>query len=265
MRGLPFLLFALIVAAPALPQPPAGAVPAAPPPRSPEVTADGRVTFRLRAPNALEVLVAPEGSPRLPMQKDAQGIWSVTTAPLEPDFYGYSFIVDGARVLDSVNGRIKSNLQNPGSIVHVPGAGLPWETADVPHGSVHHRYYRSGVVGDQRDYFVYTPPGYDASAARRYPVLYLLHGMSDGADAWSSEIGRANVILDNLIARGQAKPMIVVMPLGYGAPEILDARFRSGPADPALRERNMQRFGQALLREVIPSLERDYRVDANRT
>src|SRR6185436_9562039 len=171
-----------------------------PPPRSPEIGADRRVTFRLRAPNAKEVLVAREGAARLAMQRDADGVWTVTTDPLEPDYYGYSFIVDGARVLDSVNGSIKSNLQNPGSLLHIPGTGLPWETSDVPHGLVHRHTYRSATVGDQRDFYVYTPPGYDAAAARRYPVLYLLHGMSDGADAWSSEIGRANVILDNLIA-----------------------------------------------------------------
>jgi enterochelin esterase family protein len=252
------------IAGSAIAQPPATA-PAAPPPRSPEVAADRRVTFRLRAPNAVDVSVAREGAPRLQMQKDSQGVWSATTAPLEPDFYGYSFIVDGARVLDPVNGHIKSNLQNPGSLLHVPGIGLPWETTDVPHGLVHHHAYRSAVAGDQRDFFVYTPPGYDAAAARRYPVLYLLHGMSDGADAWSSEIGRANVILDNLIARGQAKPMVVVMPLGYGAPEILDARWRSGTPDPALGRRNRERFGQALLTEVLPDVERDYRVATDRS
>jgi enterochelin esterase family protein len=265
MGGCWCLLFVSILAAPALAQPPAAGAPTAPPPRSPEVAADRRVTFRLRAPNAAEVLLARDGSPRVPMQKDAQGVWSVTTAPLEPDFYGYSFIVDGTRMLDPVNGLIKSNLQNPGSIVHVPDAAVAWETADVPHGSVHHRYYRSGLVGDQRDYFVYTPPSYDASAARRYPVLYLLHGMSDGADAWSSEIGRANVILDNLIARGQAKPMVVVMPLGYGAPEILEARWQGGPPDRALGQRNRNRFRDALLTEIIPAIERDYRVATERT
>jgi enterochelin esterase-like enzyme len=242
----------------------AQAPPQQPPPRSPEVGADRRVTFRLRAPNASEVLVAREGAPRLAMQLDADGVWSVTTDPLEPDYYGYSFIVDGARVLDAVNGSIKSNLQNPGSLLHVPGTGSAWETADVPHGLVHRHTYRSAAVGDQRDFYVYTPPGYDAAAARRYPVLYLLHGMSDGADAWSSEIGRANVILDNLIAHGQAKPMVVVMPLGYGAPEILDVRWRGGPADPALGRRNREVFARALLAEVLPTVEKEYRVATDR-
>jgi enterochelin esterase-like enzyme len=211
------------------------------------------------------VAVAREGVPRLPMQKDADGVWHATTEPLEPDFYGYSFVVDGVRVLDPVNGHIKSNLQNPGSLLHVPGAGLPWEIADVPHGVVRRHSYRSGVAGDDRDYFVYTPPGYEGASAGRFPVLYLLHGMSDGADAWSSEIGRANVILDNLIARGQAKPMIVVMPLGYGAPDILDARWRGGPTDPALGRRNRELFAKTLLTEIVPAVERDYRAAADRT
>lgn len=250
----------MLSATSAIAQPP----PAAPPPRSPEVAADRRVTFRLRAPNAKEVFVVREGTPRLAMTKDADGVWSVTTDPLEPDFYGYSFSVDGARVTDAVNGSLKTNLQNPGSLLHVPGAGLPGEYADVPHGIVHRHHYRSAIAGDERDYFVYTPPGYAASADRRYPILYLLHGMSDGADAWSSEIGRANVILDNVIARGQAKPMIVVMPLGYGAPEILDARWRGGPTDPALGRKNREQFTKTLLTEVMPTVEREYRVAGDR-
>ena len=85
---------------------------------------------------------------------------------------------------------------------------------------VHHHFYKSGVVGDQRDFFVYTPPGYDPRSKRSYPVLYLLHGFSDDATGWTA-VGRANVILDNLIAQGKATPMLIVMPLGYGAPEIV--------------------------------------------
>jgi enterochelin esterase family protein len=251
---------AVLFATSAIAQPPT----TTPPPRSPEVASDRRVTFRLRAPNAREVSVLLEGAPRVAMTKDADGVWSVTTDPLEPDFYGYTFIVDNARVSDTVNGSLKTNLQNPASLLHVPGAGLAWEFADVPHGIVHRHHYRSAIAGDERDYYVYTPPAYNGASDRRYPILYLLHGMSDGADAWSSEIGRANVILDNLIARGQAKPMIVVMPLGYGAPEILDARWTAGPPDPALGTRNRERFTQTLLTEVMPAVEREYRVASDR-
>lgn len=247
-------------------QAPAPRQPSLPAVVSPEVRPDGRVTFRVRAPHANEVFVSREGAPRLAMQKDDSGIWSVTTDPLEPDFYGYSFVIDGARMLDSPNPLIKTNLQNPSSIVHVPGAAsLPWEVADLPHGVVHHHYYRSGVVGDQRDYFVYTPPGYETTAAVTYPVLYLLHGMSDGADGWSSEIGRANVILDHLIAEGKAKPMLIVMPLGYGAPEILKPLPPGTTRDPMLSQRNRDGFRDALLTEVIPQVEKLYRVKNNRS
>ena len=97
---------------------------------------------------------------------------------------------------------------------------LPWELNDVPRGEVHHHFYKSAVAGDQRDFYVYTPPGYDPAAKTTYPVLYLLHGYSDDASGWTA-VGRANVILDNLIAQGKAKPMIVVMPLGYGTMEII--------------------------------------------
>jgi len=251
----------MLAAASAIAQPPQPV----PPPRSPEVATDRRVTFRLRAPNAKEVFVVREGAPRLAMTKNADGVWSVTTEPLDADFYGYAFLVDGARVTDAVNGSLKTNLQNPGSLLHVPGRGLPWEYADVPHGIVHRHHYRSAIAGDERDSYVYTPPGYDRATDQRYPILYLLHGMSDGADAWSSEIGRANVILDNLIASGAAKPMIVVMPLGYGAPEILDARWTGAPADPALGSRNREQFTKTLLTEVMPAVEHEYRVIGDRS
>lgn len=231
--------------------------------RSPEVHADKRVTFRLRAPNAKEVFLAREGAPRLAMQRDEQGVWSVTTGPLEPDLYGYSFVADGASLIDPGNAQMKPNLLNPQSVVHVPGAAaLAWEINSVPHGTVHHHFYKSGVVGDERDFYVYTPPGYDPKANRLYPVLYLLHGFSDDASGWTA-VGRAHVILDNLIAQGKAKPMLIVMPLGYGAPEIV-ARNTTGMRDPNLRQRNFDKFRDALLTEVIPEAEKAYRVARDR-
>src|SRR5262249_29131930 len=123
--------------------------------------------------------------------------------------------------------------------------------------------YRSGVVGDERDFYVYTPPGYNPGADRRYPVLYLLHGFSDDASGWTA-VGRAHVILDNLIAQRKAKPMLVVMPLGYGAPAIAP---RTGPAlrDPNLGQRNYDRFRNALLTEVLPEVEKTYRVATDRS
>jgi enterochelin esterase-like enzyme len=238
---------------------------------SPEVLADHRTTFRLRAPNVKEVSVQIDGlNNPLVMQKDAEGVWSATTEPLAPDYYGYAFIVDGVTMFDPSNSATKPNYLYRASELHVPPAAgdsgdsaLPtWEIADVPHGEVHHHFYRSKVVGDERGYFVYTPPGYDPRGKQTYPVLYLLHGYSDDASAWTA-VGRANVILDNLIARGKAKPMLIVMPLGYGAPEVLNPN--SGVFhDPGITQRNFDRFREALLTEIIPRVEGEYLVVKDR-
>lgn len=256
MKLILLLVFALATV-PAFAQTP-------PPLVSPEVHSDNRVTFRLRAPNAKEVRLAREGAPTVAMQKDEQGVWSVTTAAaLDPDLYGYSFVADGVGLIDPLNPLMKPNLLNTQSMVHVRGpASLPWEVNNVAHGTVHRHFYKSGVVGDERDFYVYTPPGYDPRARKLYPVLYLLHGFSDDASGWTA-VGRAHVILDNLIAQGKAKPMLVVMPLGYGAPEIVS---RTGPTlrDPNLRQRNYDKFRDALLTEVIPEVEKSYRAEKDR-
>ena len=229
---------------------------------SPEVHADNSVTFRFRDPNAHEVMLALEGAKPAPMQKDDQGVWSQTTAPLTPDFYGYSFVADGVGLIDPSNPLMKPNLLHTQSQVHVPGSdSLPWEIGDGPHGLVHHHFYKSGVLGDKRDFYVYTPPGYDPRAKQSYPALYLLHGYSDDASGWTA-VGRANVILDNLIAQGKAKAMIIVMPLGYGAPEIVAPEPRGFA--PELRKRNYEGFSQALFTEVMPQVEAAYRVSKDR-
>jgi enterochelin esterase-like enzyme len=231
---------------------------------SPDVQTDNRVTFRFRAPNATEVALSLEGASKdLPMQKSREDVWSITTEPLTPDFYGYAFVADGVHLIDPSNSLMKPNLLNTTSQVHVPGASLSWEVSDVPHGEVHHHFYISKVVGDQRDFYVYTPPGYDARGKQTYPVLYLLHGFSDDASGWTA-VGRANVILDNLIAQGKAKPMLVVMPLGYGAPEILRGGFGAF-RNTELRDRNFAKFSEALLGEVLPRVESAYLVKKERT
>lgn len=200
-----------------------------------------------------------------PMVKDDQGVWSVTTDPLPPDFYEYSFVADGVPLLDPSNPVRIPNLLSSDSEVHVPGPrSLPWEVNDIPHGTIHHHFYHSAVVGDDRDFYVYTPPSYDPTASKLYPVLYLLHGFSDDASAWTI-VGRANVILDNLIARGKAKPMLIVMTLGYGAPEIVSRRGPGSFRDPSLRQRNMDRYRDALFTEVIPQVEKIYRASPDRS
>jgi enterochelin esterase-like enzyme len=244
---------------------PAPVSPPQPPPRldTPEVHSDNSVTFRFRAPNAQEVKLAREGTDPVSMQKDDQGVWTVNTPPLSPDYYGYSFTVDGVRSLDPNNHGLVPNLIAPGNFVHVPGPpSLPWELNDVPHGEIHHHFYKSAVADDERDFYVYTPPGYDPTSSKTYPVLYLLHGYSDDASGWTA-VGRANVILDNLIAQGKAKPMIVVMPLGYGTMEIIALGWGAwGHTD--VRDKNFSNFRQALLTEVMPKVESEYRVTKDR-
>jgi enterochelin esterase family protein len=226
---------------------------------SPEAATDGRVTFRLWAPQAREVRLQCEGVRATNMLKDDVGVWSLATEPLEPDIYTYSFVVDGVRMTDPVNPLLKYNLLDTVSQVHVPGPkGLSWELNDVPRGTLHHHFYASRIAADERDFWVYTPPGYDPKASTRYPVLYLLHGFSDDASAWSS-VGLANVILDNLIARRQAKPMVIVMPLGYGTMEMVQAGW-GRPRDPGLRQRNQEKFRDCLLLEVMPQVQKAYRV-----
>ena len=238
----------------------------APPPApiiSPDVHADRSVTFRLQAPNAKQVKLDLEGADPLEMQKDDQGVWTVTSTPLAPDYYGYAFSIDGVRSLDASNSSIVPNLIFPGNDVHVPGPpSLPWELNDVPHGEIHHHFYKSLVAGDDRDYYVYTPAGYDAKAKKTYPVLYLLHGFSDDASGWTA-VGRVNVILDNLIAQGKAKAMIVVTPLGYGTMEFPHLGW-SAWSHADVRNVNFVKFSEALLTEVMPQVESEYRVTKDR-
>ena len=225
---------------------------------SPEVHADNTVTFRLRAPNARVVNLSLEGSKPAPMQLEDKEIWTYTSPALAPDIYGYTLNVDGVGLMDPNNSLMKPNLLNNSSAVHIPGEGLPWEDRDIPHGEVHHHFYKSTLVGDNRDYYVYTPPGY-TRGTKRYPVLYLLHGYSDDASGWSA-VGHANLILDSLIADQKAKPMIVVMPLGYGAPEVLNR----GRIDMQKFRLNTTRFRETLLTEIIPRVENEYRADRHR-
>ena len=210
---------------------------------SPEVHPDGSVTFRLLAPRAQEIQLHCEGVPDTNMIKSANGVWTFTTQPLDPDIYTYTFEADGVRMIDPRNSFIKFNLLDTVSQVEVPAPPtslpLPWQIADVPRGTLHRHFFRSTVANDDRDFIVYTPPEYNPRASKRYPVLYLLHGFSDDTTAWT-QAGRANVILDNLIARGQAKPMIVVMPLGYGTMDVLKAP--NGPAGIALRQESQDKF-----------------------
>jgi len=231
---------------------------------SPDVQPDGKVTFRFLDPGAKDVKLQFEGEAKpLAMTRDDAGVWSLTIGPLTPEIYGYFFIADGVYLLDSNNPTIKPNLIGPQNTVEVPGAAPQlWDVADVPRGVVHHHFYKSKVVGDERDYFVYTPPGFDPKAKTKYPVFYLLHGYSDGADGWTA-VGKANVILDNLIAQNKIKPMIVVMPLGYGTPEMIKLKWNAWQ-HPEVKQQNFDNFRKALITEVMPQVEGAYPVSSRR-
>ena len=223
------------------------------PVRSPEVSADGTVTFRLRAANAKEVAVTGMGE-RLAMQKDDLGVWSATTAALQPDLYTYAFSVDGANFNDPANPLFKTSYGSAGqSMVRVPGTAA-WNPGAGPFGAVTHYTYHSALIGDDRDYYVYTPPNYDDHRKDPYPVLFLLHGLGDDSSGWLT-VGAANIILDNLINQGKAKPMIMVNTLGYGTPG--GPRGAMGPA-------MIPAFAKALLEEVLPQVEKNYHAAKDR-
>jgi enterochelin esterase-like enzyme len=233
-----------------------------------EVHLDGSITFRFKDAGPTQVLLDLEGmSKLLDMAKGADGIWSVLAGPLAPAIYGYSFVVDGQPRLDPGNSAVTPNLINLGNLVMVPGAvPLLWEQRNVPHGVVHHHFYTStvtmGLPEGQSDYYVYTPPGYDAKKSTRYPTLYLLHGWSDLANGWT-EVGKANFIFDNLIAEGKAKPMVVVMPLGYGDMKFVSSGHGVWDDDVAINH-NVTLFTQALQTEILPRVESEYRVSKAR-
>ncbi|MDO4320180.1 MAG: alpha/beta hydrolase-fold protein, partial [Bacteroidales bacterium] len=182
---------------------------------SPVINTDGTVTFNLDAPEAKAVNVAgPWHNGPVAMQRSADGKWSLTTDTLPSDLYCYYYEVDGVRTLDPVNPFVMRDIASLTNIMVVPGIhGDMMVAQDVPHGNVSKVWYESPTLGTTRRMTVYTPAGYDPQGDKRYPVLYLLHGMGGDEDAWS-ELGRAPVILDNLIASGKAEPMIVVMPNG---------------------------------------------------
>jgi enterochelin esterase family protein len=228
----------------------------------PRVHADHRVSFRLRAPGATSVRVQPGGPDNglgpgpFAMRRDAEGTWSVTTPPAVPGFHYYWFEVDGLAVNDP-GSEAFFGWGRPTSGIEVPEPGVEfYEARDVPHGEVRSLWYHSEVTGAVRRAIVYTPPGYDAEPDRRYPVLYLQHGAGEDERAWTAQ-GRANFILDNLLAEGRAVPMLVVMDRGYAeaAGEVdRPAASRPDPGD----------FESVLLGELIPRIDVSYRTVADR-
>jgi len=232
-----------------------GTVSAAPTFVSADVQPEKRVVFRVYAPKATEVRLVGTDIPRnmqgLSMTKGDNGVWSVTTDPLPPGAYRYNFNVDGVATIDPRSPAISESNNNVWSLVYVPGADF-MDTKDVPHGAVAAVTYRSHALQTVRRMHVYTPPGYELGSGR-FPVFYLLHGAGDNDDSWTS-VGRAGFILDNLIAAKTAVPMIVVMPAGH------TSRTNVGATSPNATEEFVQDFVQ----DVMPYVEKNYRVTADR-
>jgi enterochelin esterase family protein len=242
----------------AAPVPPT--TPAKPPPVvSPEVASDHRVTFRIKAPNAKEVQVRGQwAKDPLPMVRNEFGIWCATSAPIEGGVWEYSLVVDGMAMIDPGNSSIKPMMEPRTSILDLPSSPLmPWDFQEVRHGTVHQHDYQSKALGVQRSISVYTPPGYETSVDTTYPLLVLQHGSGDNQLTWVTH-GKAHWILDNLIAAGKAKPMVVVMLFGHQPPPAIavpEARRWASQLDAFQRE---------LFEDALPLVESLYRVSHDR-
>jgi enterochelin esterase-like enzyme len=237
--------------------------------RSPEVHPDRTVTFRLRAPQAALVeltgeVVRGKGPQPMtqPMIKGSDGVWSLTIGPLPPEIWIYNFRVQGVDLPDPSNISLMPRAAGAAAVssfVEVPGDGPAfYDARPVPHGEVRMVLYESKTMGVDRYFWVYMPPGYDKSNAK-YPVYYLLHGNGETQNGWV-ENGRANIILDNLIADGKAQPMIVVMPHGHPIQSASVGPYQEVPPVAEQGLRNYKLFTKDLLDQIIPTVEKSYRV-----
>jgi enterochelin esterase family protein len=234
----------------------------------PRVDTTGRALFRIKAPDATTVQLSFWGNPKLNLTKQPDGFWTLTTDPLVPGFHYYSVIIDGAEVNDPGShtffggGRDASGIEipEPGATYYLP--------QDVPHGQVREVWYHSSVTGSWRHALVYTPPSYDMHTNQRFPVLYLQHGAGEDETGWTKQ-GHANFILDNLIAAGKAKPMIVVMAYGYARrPASSDADVSKQPFGSAAMVNAMQTmasvFEDDLVHVLIPYIDTHFRTLTDR-
>jgi enterochelin esterase-like enzyme len=223
---------------------------------SPEVAKDRAITFRLYAPNAKTVTLNgdffPEGTTGPAMAKDANGVWSHTLPAQEPGIYGYYFRLDGLRIVDPSNLLITSSTEFLKSYVEVPGDGPQfWSVRDVPHGQLHEVWYKNTALGVRR-VFVYTPPGYDPAANKTYPTIYLMHSTTDNETFWP-RVGRANFIVDNLLAEGKGRPVLLVMPFGHTS-------VPRGPEEGAGGKDlyDVAIIGNDIVEHVIPLMEKQF-------
>lgn len=232
----------------------------------PRVDSQGRAEFRVKATDATAVKLNFWSGPKLDMAKQPDGTWTVTTPPLVPGFHYYTIIIDGAEVDDPGSHSFYGGGKDASGI-EIPEAGSTYYTAqNVPHGEVREVWYESAVTGTFRHALVYTPPGYDAQTRTRYPVLYLQHGAGEDETGWVRQ-GHANFILDNLIAAGNCKPMIVVMANGYarraGVPPPAFGRFGSPEMMRAMHEM-AQAFEDDMTQALIPYVDSHFRTLTDR-
>ncbi|MDR7130641.1 enterochelin esterase family protein [Algoriphagus sp. 4150] len=247
---------------------------------SPEIHDDGSVTFRIFAPGAAVIQVTGDFLPTLEMDtpmgkmdgpgkaeltKDDKGVWSYTTAQLSPELYNYSFIVDDLKTTDPNNPFLIRDVASVTNvfIIGEGQAGL-YRVKDVPHGTVARRWYDSPGLDMNRRLTIYTPPGYEQSKDK-YPVLYLLHGAGGDEEAWIA-LGRTAQVMDNLIAEGKAKPMIVVMPNGNVIQDAAPGEGKGGMYKPAFMiPKTMDGTYEANFMDIINFVESNYRVKADKS
>jgi enterochelin esterase family protein len=224
---------------------------------SPEVQPDGKIVFRILAPQAQAVRLAAGDIPGVgqgtQLTKGENGVWEATIGPVSPGSYRYNFNVDGVSTIDPRSPFTSESNNNVWSLVTVPGSDFS-DTKSVPHGAVAAVTYYSTALKTFRRMHVYTPPGYERNSAK-YPVFYLLHGAGDSDHSWSS-VGRAGFILDNLIAARKAKPMLVVMPAGHTR--------RGAAAGGAIGRSATEEFVSDFVSDVMPYVEKNYRVQTGR-
>tara|TARA_R110000765_G_scaffold70675_1_gene137036 strand:+ start:697 stop:1863 length:1167 start_codon:yes stop_codon:yes gene_type:complete len=244
---------------------------------SPELEADNSVVFRIKAPKAENVTLSGNWMPMVPngnqgmirqtveLTKDDQGVWNTAVGPLAPELYGYTFLVDGVTTLDPSNLKVaRDGIFRTESLLYVPGeaSDLYWAKTG-PKGSVHQIWYDSPNLDLTRRMFVYTPPGYHEST-EEYPVLYLLHGGGGDEEAWPT-LGAAPTIMDNLINSGEAEPMIVVMTNGNPSQaSAITVTPKLPNVEPSGNNMASMLFEKSLVNDVIPYIEANFRVKANK-
>ena len=226
---------------------------------SPEMKEDHGVAFHLRAPNATSVMLRGQwAKEQIPMTHGENGVWTANVPAVEAGVWEYSFVVDGLAMIDPANPAMKPQRNPTTSILHVPGTPPnAWDFQDVPHGAVHVHSYLSKALGRARELLIYTPPGYESDTTTKYPLLVLQHGSGDNQQAWVVH-GKANWILDNLIAAGKVKPIVMLMidghPLGQGQ------RESAGNSKTAA----IDAFRRELFEDALPLTDSRYRVSTNR-